>query len=202
MSLTPTQKRVLDFILEFKNQNGVAPSQSEIAKEFQYRSLGTVQNILKYLKQGGWIESKPNARRGLEVKPVQPLSSSSIALPLLGKVAAGKPIEAVESQTQMDVPHFMVKRGEYFVLEVMGRSMIEEGILHGDFVIVKRQRHAENGQTVVALIDGAATVKKIYIKKNQIELRPANSEYKPILVGLDQSFQIEGIVSGVVRKFN
>ncbi len=125
---------------------------------------------------------------------------ASLTLPLLGRVAAGCPIEAIETPNEIEVPSSLIRRGEYFVLQVSGNSMIEDGILDGDFVVVKKQRSAERGQMVVALVDDAATVKRFYPKRNFIELHPANPLYQPIVVKSDQSFQIEGIVSGVIRK--
>lgn len=202
MSLTPKQKAFLDFITFFRAEHGFAPSQIEIAKHFGYRSLGTVQKFMVRLREQGLLESTLHARRGIAVKSLKPklTSTSSLLLPLLGRVAAGKPIEAVETQDQIEVPPSLVKRGEHFVLEVMGNSMIEDGILNGDFVIVKKQRSAERGQMIVALVNDAATVKRFYPKKDCIELHPANPQYRPIIVDSDQSFQIEGVVAGVIRK--
>ncbi len=200
MPLTPKQKAILDFITDFRVENDFAPSQAEIAKHFGYRSLGTVQDYLVRLRDEGLLENTPHARRGLSVNPLKPRAALGLTLPLLGRVAAGRPIEAIETQDQIEVPASMVKRGVHFVLEVMGNSMIEDGILHGDFVIVKKQRTAERGQMVVALVNDAATVKRFYPKKGTIELHPANPDYRPIIVGPKQSFQIEGIVAGVIRR--
>lgn len=200
MPLTPKQKALLDFITFFRAKNGFAPSQTEIAKHFGYRSLGTVQDYLVRLKEEGFLDNTPHARRGLLVRPLKHGTALGLTLPLLGRVAAGKPIEAIETHDQIEVPASLVKRGAHFVLEVVGNSMIEDGILHGDFVIVKKQKTAERGQMVVALVDDAATVKRFYPKKKVIELHPANPEYRPISVGPEQTFQIEGIVAGVIRK--
>ncbi len=201
MPLTPKQKAVLGFITDFQAKHGYAPSQMEIAAHFGLRSLGSVQDYLVRLREGGFLENVPHARRGLSTKPVKEVGTS-MSLPLLGFVAAGKPIEAVESQDQIEVPASFVKRGEHFALRVTGNSMIEDGILDGDFVIVKKQKSAETGQLIVALVDHSATVKRFYPKKKVIELHPANPAYRPILVGPDQSFKIEGIVTGVIRKIS
>ena len=207
MPLTPKQKEFLDFIEKFQAKKGYGPSQMEIAQHFGFSSLGTVQKYLVRLKEQGVLDQPLHARRGLSVK--RPSASAGVvgalSLPLLGRVAAGKPIEVIENsgaQDFVEVPASFVKKGEHFVLEVMGNSMIEDGILHGDFVIVKKQKSAEQGQMVVALVDDAATVKRFYPKKDFIELHPANPAYRPILVSPEQSFQIEGIVAGVIRRMN
>src|SRR4051812_22013935 len=122
MPLTPQQKAFLDFIANFQLKYGFAPSQTEIAKHFGYRSLGTVQKYLVRLRKQGFLESTPHARRGLSVKPHK--AATGITLPLLGRVAAGQPIEAIETSVQIEVPPSLIKRGEHFILEVMGNSMI------------------------------------------------------------------------------
>jgi len=200
MALTPSQKAILDFISDFTEKHGFAPSQPEIAKRFKFSSLGTVHKYISRLKDQGFLENTPNSRRGLTVAKSKPPLDSSTLLPILGRVAAGKPIEAFESHGTIGVPSALMKHGEHFVLEVMGNSMIEDGILHGDFVVVRKQKTANQGQLVVALVDDSATVKRFHPKKNHIELHPANPEYKPIIVSPEQSFHIEGIVSGVIRK--
>ncbi len=210
MPLTPHQKAFLDFITRFQAKQGFAPSQSEIATHFGYRSLGTVQKYLIRLRNQGLLEGVPNARRGLSVRPLEeksqpkttetPPFKTAVTLPLLGRVAAGKPIEIIETQDHIDVPSSLIKRGEHFVLEVTGSSMIEDGILHGDHIIVKKQKSAERGQMVVALVNESVTVKRFYPKKGWIELHPANPAFQPILVYPHQSFQIEGIVAGVIRR--
>ena len=206
MPLTPKQQAFLEFIAQFKDQHGFAPSQTEIAEHFGFRSLGTVQKYLGYLKEQGLLEPAPaHTRRGViarsqSITPERNRPAPPTSLPLLGRVAAGRPIEAIEDAASIEVPPSWIRGGEYFTLQVSGDSMIEEGILDGDFVVVKKQKSAERGQVVVALVDGGATLKRFYPQKTQIELRPANSEYRPIVVMPHQSFQIEGILAGVIRK--
>lgn len=227
--LTPKQKALLDFITSFRGQHGYAPSQHEIARHFGFKSLGTVQNYLVRLERQGALRKTWNARRGTQViqnSAPQPLSYAptahalptnlrtmdgrrqfeeqslaphAIPLPLLGRVAAGRPIEAVQHEETIEVPPSMIKTGAHFVLKVNGDSMIEQGILDGDFVVIKKQVTANNGQTVVALIDNGATIKKYICRSGSIELHPANSAYKPIIVGAESDFRIEGILVGVVR---
>lgn len=205
MALTPHQKKILDFIRNFSVENGFAPSQTEIAKHFNYRSLGTVQKYLTRLREQGLLDSRPNARRGLSVKTSKTTSRVSLTLPLLGRVAAGKPIEIIENQDdseQIEVPSSLVKRGrgDHFILEVTGSSMIEDGILNGDWIIVKKQKSAERGQMIVALVNDSATVKRFHPQNGFIELHSSHPEYPPIRVSPEQSFQIQGIVAGVMRK--
>lgn len=120
-------------------------------------------------------------------------------LPLVGVVAAGEPIEAIPQMETVDVPSSMLAGGENFALRVKGTSMQDEGILPGDIVIVHKQATARNGQTVVALLDNEATIKKFYRKGNRIELHPANEALKPLIVSPDQEFRIEGVLVGVIR---
>lgn len=124
----------------------------------------------------------------------------SVSVPLLGYVAAGRPIEAVELPDQVDVPEGFLRGGECFALRVKGDSMIEEGIHDGDTILVRKQEVAENGQTVVTLVDGEATVKKFYLRDGVVELRPANAAMKPIVVDAE-AVRIRGIVIGLVRTY-
>lgn len=196
-SLTPKQQSVLSFIQEYSAAHGYAPTQQEIAERFGFRSLGTVQNYLVRLEQHGLLRRSWNGKRSLEV--VQPEPPASLELPLLGYVAAGRPIEAVVTDDVLEVPPSMLGRGENFVLRVKGDSMVEDGILDGDYVVVVRQETAHNGQTVVALVDGEATVKRFHRFAERIELHPANSAMEPIPVTPEQQFHIEGVVVGVIR---
>jgi repressor LexA len=199
--LTPKQKRLLDYIRAASEANGYAPSQQEIADHFGFRSLGTVQNYLVRLEREGFLRRIWNAKRALEPvelkREVHEIAGAE--LPLLGFVAAGRPIEAVASQDAVEVPPSMIRRGENFALRVKGDSMIGDGILDGDYVIVCRRPTAEMGQTVVALVDGEATVKHFHKTGAGVELRSANPAYPTILVGPEQDFRIEGVVVGVIR---
>lgn len=217
MHLTPKQLEILKFVSSYRTEHGVAPSQVEIAKHFGFRSLGTVQNYLVRLERAGAIEKEWNGKRALSVvhspleknppQPVPAVRALTLApptmLPLLGRVAAGQPIEAIENGEEVEVPPSMLSRnGEHFVLKVVGQSMIEDGILDGDLIIVKKQKTAYQNQTVVARLGSEATVKR-YVKRseNVIELHPANAAFKPIIVKSMVDFEIEGVVVGVIRKF-
>ncbi len=193
--LTPKQKRFLDFVLEHTEREGYAPSQSEIARALGFKSLGTVQNYLTRLEKEGLVEKDWNARRGIRVRLPE---GYGYQLPLAGIVSAGHPIEAIETPDTIAVPPSMAQE-ENFVLRVEGNSMVEDGILDGDYVVVRQQGYAERGQTVVALIDNEATVKRFHRKADRIELHPANAAMEPIVVGETQEFSILGVVVGVIR---
>lgn len=196
--ITPKQKQVFDFIAQHIESQGFAPSQQEIAKAFGFRSLGTVQNYLVRLEREGLLNRDWNGRRSLRLAAV---AEQGMKLPLSGTVAAGKPIEAIETSDTIDVPPAMVGLGEHFVLHVAGDSMIDDGILDGDYVVVRKQSTAENGQTVVALLDNEATVKRLQRHGQTIELHPANPTMHPITVNAEVPFRIEGVVVGVIRHY-
>ena len=194
--LTPKQKKVLEFIRAHTEGAGYPPSQQEIARAFGFRSLGTVQNYLVRLEREGLLARQWNARRGMRLLRPPPAAAE---LPLAGIVAAGRPIEAVETADSIEVPSSMVGPGENFVLRVQGDSMVGDGILDGDYVVVRKQAGAENGQTVVALIGGEATVKRFQRRGSRIELQPANPAMTLIVVEDEESFRLAGVVVGVIR---
>ncbi len=199
-SLTPKEKKVLNFLQHYIKTHEHSPTFNEIQKHFDFASIFSVQRYLKQLEEKGHLKSAPkNKKRALELVSTN-FASDRFKLPLLGKVAAGRPIEALLDHEFIDVPAMMIEGGgQYFALLVHGDSMKEDGIHDGDFVIVKKQSHANTGQTVVALVNNEATLKKYFKHKSHIELRPANSDYKPILVQSHQNFKIEGIYVGLIR---
>ncbi len=194
--LTPKQKKIAEYIKDYLAQTGYPPAQEEIARAFGFRSLGTVQNYLNRLEREGVIARDRHAARGMRLLPVP---TAAVELPLLGYVAAGKPIEAIESPGSIEVPPGMLGRGENFALRVEGDSMVGDGILDGDYVVVRKQAVAESGQTVVALLGGEATVKRFYRRAGRIELHPANPAMQPFIVEEEGDLRIEGIVIGVIR---
>lgn len=196
--LTPRQKELLDFIERYLQQKGFAPTQHEMARALGIHSLGTLQKHLNHLVRLGRLCKVWNGKRALALTDRAGEKRSS-SLPLLGLVAAGKPIEAIEGSETIDVPASMFGRGHNFVLKVKGDSMVEDGILDGDFVVVRSQETAENGQTVVAVLNGAATVKKFYQHRERIQLRPANSALQPIHVEAGD-LALRGVVVGVIRR--
>lgn len=205
-SLTRKQKEFLDFLEAYTGEYGYAPSQQEMAAHFGFSSLGTVQNYLVRLERQGFVRKTWNARHGIEViasEKMEPIPTATV-LPLVGRVAAGAPIEAIDQQQTVEVPASMIRQGEHFVLQVCGDSMIEDGILEDDLAIIRKQSSANNGQTVVALLDNAATIKKYFRYTDRVELHPANPAYAPIVVQQDEphDFKIEGVLVGVIRNLD
>jgi SOS regulatory protein LexA len=198
MNPTPKQQKILEFLKNYTEAKGTPPTQREIARRFRLKSLGSVQDYLKALEAKGYLSKTWYGRRAIQLPDIQ---ANAARLPLLGTVAAGKPIEAIEVQESVDVPQALLKGGENFALRVKGESMIEEGIHDGDLVIVRRQANANKGETVVAMIEGEATVKKFFPKSDKIELRPANRAMKSIWVSAEQDFKILGIVVGLMRRY-
>jgi len=199
MYLTDRQKEIYNFIKDYIKKRGIAPSYEEIKKEFGFKSLGTVFEHLKTLEKKGYIQKGSyNQKRAIQIAD---FGKKSLTIPLVGIVAAGSPLEVYETIDYIDVPEEMLGKGENVALKVKGNSMIDSGIFDGDIVIVKRQSTAENGQIVVAIIDGEVTIKKIYFHKDTIELRASNPKVKPIFVTSDKDFQIYGVLVGLYRKF-
>jgi len=195
--LTKKQKQILDYLTEFIQTNGYAPSYREIAEYFGLSSTATVHEHIKTLEDKGLISSSHNVARSLEV--INYRFGKAIELPLAGLITAGEPIEAIEEHETITVPQNMVKDENSFVLKVKGESMIEDGILDGDYVIVERNFYPKNGDVVVALLDNTyATLKRYYREKDRIRLQPANHTMKPIY---DKNPAIQGIVRGILRTF-
>ena len=202
MSLTKRQREILTYLDGYLGEHGYAPSFEEIATKFNYNSLATVHEHLTNLERKGYIKRAYNESRGIEVLPSS-VTPRAFSLPLLGTVAAGLPIEAIQMPETIGVPEDFVRRGgNHYVLRVRGNSMIDEQIRDGDFVIVNEKKSADNGEMVIALIDGtSATVKKFYRERDgRIRLQPANETMNPIYVH-ENDISIQGIVVGVLRRF-
>ncbi|NOT78011.1 MAG: transcriptional repressor LexA [Bacteriovoracaceae bacterium] len=208
MAITKKQKEFYDYIVTYNKDYGHSPTQKEIKDHFGLKSFGSVQKYLQYLNKEGLIETQLNQRRSLEIKTPKDLGrqsdSDSEHIPLLGQVAAGNPIEAIENPTNtISVPRYFLKGGfKYFALTVKGDSMIDAGILEGDVIVCRSTKEARNGQIVVAVIDGEATVKTFSHQRKTIELIPANKNYQPIVV--DESvgdFKIVGNLVGLLRSY-
>lgn len=201
MYVTRRQKEMMDFLDEYIERNGYAPTIEETAEHFGLRSLATVHKHLTNLQKKGLIKRDWNRSRALELVPTA-VKVQAVELPLLGRVAAGSPIEAITSMETIFVPESMVGRQETYVLQVKGDSMIEEQIRDGDYVIVENRQSARDGEMVIALLDGEnATLKKLYREGGgRVRLQPANAALSPIYV--DQSrLRIQGVVIGVLRKY-
>ncbi len=198
MGLTPAQERVYRFVRGYIDQHGYAPSYEEIRSNLGFQSLNAVFKHLKQIEERGYLRIPwKNKKRALELVPLQTGSGS---IPFLGVVAAGTPIEAVEVPESIEVPENFLGNGSNFALRVKGDSMIDEGIRDGDILIITKQPHAENGQTVVAVVNGESTVKKFYHYGEEIELRPANESMKPIRVAADV-VEVVGVVMGLLRNY-
>jgi len=202
--LTPRQKEILDFIREFAAAKGFSPTHREICEEFGYSSYGTAHKHLKLLEQKGFLRRHWNQKRGVELagETGTAPSASEGELPFLGRIAAGKPIEAVVGNEIVTVPaHLLGDRGnDHFVLQVVGDSMIEEGIHDGDLVVVARREVASSGEMVVALVGDEATLKRLYPEGPLIRLQPANARMQPLRVPAND-VKVQGIVVGLMRKF-
>lgn len=200
MPLTKRQRQILDYVESFIDTYGYSPSFEEIASHFGYSSLATVHEHLSNLEGKGLLRRNYNKSRSLEV--VRSEGALAVELPLLGSVAAGLPIEAIEEQETISVPHDMLRSGNNYVLRVKGNSMVDEQIRDGDYIVVNSRQTAENGEMVVALINGdSATVKKFFRERDgRIRLQPANPTMKPLLYHQD-AVLIQGIVIAVIRKF-
>lgn len=201
-SLTKKQKILLDYLADFEQENGFMPSYKEIGDEMGLSSKATVWEHLKNLKEKGYLNFVRGEARSVKLAEKFRLFAKAVRIPLVGLIAAGEPIEAVEEREMMDVPIGFVngKRvDECFALKVKGESMIDDGIHDGDFVLVERNHYPNNGDVVVALIDNNyATLKRYYREKDKIRLQPANSTMNPIFV---RNPAVQGIVRAVLRKF-
>ncbi len=200
LPLTKRQREILDYLNEFIQQHGYAPSLEEIGRRFNLSSLATVHKHLTNLQDKGFIKRAWNRSRSVELVPTR-LGGRAVELPLLGFVAAGMPIEAVAGNETLAVPEEMVGRRDTYALRVRGSSMIDEQIRDGDFVIVEDRKTAENGEMVIALLGGAdVTLKKFYRENGHVRLQPANPTMTPIVIAAEQ-VQIQGVVVGVLRKY-
>jgi len=197
--LTPRQRAAYDFIEGFAERQGYAPSFEELRRHLGVASLNAVAKLVAQLRRRGYLaDAPPNAKRSL-APPVRHADGATI--PLLGVVAAGRPIEPIEDAEAVEIPASMTGRGERYALRVRGDSMIEDGIRDGDLIVVRHARQAENGQTVVAIVDGEATLKRFHrAARDRVELRPANPAFQPIRVSADR-VEIRGILVGLLRSY-
>ncbi len=201
-ALTEKQKNVFEFIQKNLRKTGRSPTYLEIQTHFGFQAVGTVQHYIETLIKKGYLQSGDGKWSSLRVvRRITPLTDfRSPEIPLLGKVAAGFPIEYLKNGEQIEVPSLMIKTpGDYFALQVSGDSMIDEGILDGDLVVVRKESSAENGKIIVASIDNESTIKRFFKKRNTIELHSANPKYQPLIVGPHQQFRIEGLYLGLMR---
>jgi len=198
-NVTKRQKQILDFIQEYITANGISPTIDEIRKELRLRSNSTIHQHIAMLKGKGLLEKNTGLARGIIPKKVP---GFTVGIPIIGKITAGQPIEAIETEWELiQVPREGLKNPkDYYALHVSGNSMIDEGIFDGDIVVIKRQSVAENGQTVVAIIDdNEATLKKIYREKSRFRLEPRNQMLLPFY---RKEVEIRGVVVQIIRNIS
>lgn len=202
MPLTRRQKQILDFLENYIRTNGIAPSFEEIADQFAFSSLATVHEHLTNLERKGYIHRTHNESRAIEILPPRGQSGAS-EIPVLGRVAAGTPIESLMTGDTLAVPDGLLpRRGPNYALQVQGESMIDDHIVDGDYVVVHGKQAAENGEMVIALVNGSeATVKRFYREQGGwIRLQPANAAMQPMRFQ-ERDVLIQGVVVGVIRKY-
>ncbi len=198
--LTKRQKELYDYIAAYLTEHGYAPTLEEIGARFELSSLATVHKHLTNLEDKGLIRRTWNHSRAIELVPQQQ-QKLAVDLPLLGRVAAGRPIEALETADSISVPEEFIRRENTYVLRVVGDSMIDDGIWDGDYVVVEERPTPSSGETVVAVVKGEATVKRYYPEKNgKVRLQPANDGIEPIVVAAGD-LEIRGVVVAVMRKY-
>lgn len=203
VTLYRRQRQILDFLEQYIQRNGYSPTLQEIADALGLRSLATIHEHLYTLVKKGLVRRYEGSVRGIELleKKIAP-AFDGVELPVLGFIAAGKPIEPFsDPHAAMYVsPTFITGKRRSYVLQVKGQSMIEDGILDGDFVVIEQQETANNGDIVVALLEtGAATLKRFFKEEGRIRLEPANAAMKPIYAA---QVKIQGRVVGVIRKYS
>ena len=199
--VTPRQMDILKFVRGYRDKRGYSPTMQEIADYLRLTKVTVFEHV-------GALEKKGLLRRGAKHKARSLQLSDDVAfpeedrptrIPLVGRIAAGRPLEAIEEDEAVDLEEMLARPGESFCLRVVGNSMIDEQICDGDYVICERRETADNGETVVALLDnGEATLKKFYREKGRVRLQPANPEFAPIYA---DNVQVQGVVVGVIRRF-
>jgi len=205
--LTERQRDILEFIREFQGRKGVAPTHREICDHFGFSSYGTVYKHLSLLEKKGLIRRDWNQKRGVEIvdggereETAPAASPTARELPLFGYIAAGRPLEVHVSDEMIAVPIHLTTRGDNYVLKVRGDSMVDDGILDGDLVIIARRELANNGEMVVANVSGEVTLKRIYREGERVRLQPANSMMSPIYASA-RDVAVQGVVVGLMRRF-
>jgi len=200
-SVTPRQLEILRTIRDFRSRCGYSPTMQEIGDHLRLTKVTVFEHVGALERKGLLLRGPKHRARSLQVSPDFEFEDErATKLPLVGRIAAGVPIEAVEDRESLDMEELFERPGETYVLRVTGDSMIDEQIRDGDYVICEKRSNPRNGETVVALLaDGEATLKKFYREKGKIRLQPANAEFEPIVVD-EGAINIQGVVIGVVRQ--
>lgn len=204
--LTRRQKEILGFIAEFHRQHGIAPTHREICERFGYSSYGTAHKHLKLLERKGYLVRRGHQKRGLELTEAAAAvvgAARAQELPFFGRIAAGRPIEALSGEERVGVPEHLLQGRvvDHYVLRVVGASMVDEGIHDGDLVIVRRRERAEAGEMVVALVGEDATLKRYYPEGDQVRLQPAAAGMRPLVVPA-AGVRVQGVVVGLMRRYD
>ena len=200
--LTHRQQEVFDYIRTRLETDGISPSFREIRAALGLRSLSTVTYHVRALTRAGYLVNTRgyHGKRALEVVPQAPPPAGGLEIPLAGIIAAGKPIEALTDDRTVEVPPALTGP-EHYALKVQGDSMIGDGVLDGDVIIVRRVDTARHREMVVAIINGEATLKRLVEQGGKVELHPANPDYPVITIGPEDDFRIQGVAIGVIRNF-
>lgn len=199
-NLTERQQEIVAFIREYRSRRGIAPTQREICQHFGFSSFGTLQKHLRLLLEKGVLVRDWNQRRSLDVAD-DAVPVAALEIPLLGRIAAGSPIEVLPGDDRIHVPESLTRKGENFVLLVSGDSMVDEGIRDGDWVVVHRRTRAQNGEMVAALLNGEATLKRLFREADgHVRLQPSNEKLQPIRAR-EEDVQVQGIVVGLMRRY-
>ncbi len=198
-NVTPRQLGILQYIRDFRKSHGYSPTFQEIGDHLGLTKVTVFEHVAALEKKGCLERGSRHRARSLNVVPDYPFPDQPpTRIPLVGRIAAGRPIEAIEQREELDIEGLFDVKGETFALRVQGNSMIDEQIRDGDYVICQRSQSARNGQTVVAVLEnGEATLKKMYKESGRVRLQPANPDFQPIYA---KNVDIQGIVIGVVRK--
>jgi repressor LexA len=198
MNLTQRQKEIFQFIRTYLRSHGVAPTVDEIRQNFGLRSVATVHKHLQALEKRDCIRRSKNRARAIDLIPMQ---GNAVDIPLVGLIAAGMPIAALENPDTLAIPEDMIGRSDTYALKVTGDSMIEDGIHEGDYIIIESRLDVRDGEIVIALIDGdEATVKRFFHEGHVVRLQPSNSDMDPIYIPTER-VQIQGVVIGLIRKY-
>ena len=201
--LTERQKAILEYIQEFRRRRGVAPTHREICEQFGFSSYGTAYKHLKLLAEKGYLKRDPHQRRGLELLPSAGVRDDDRReLAFLGRIAAGRPIEALSGRETIAVPSLLFgdRAQDHYVLRVVGDSMIDEGIHDGDWVVIERRERAVPGEMVVALVGDEVTLKRFYPEGDRVRLQPSNPAMTPLRVPA-ADVRVQGIVVGLMRRY-
>ncbi len=199
-TLTERQKEIVDFIRRYRERRGISPTQREICEEFGFSSFGTLQKHIKLLMEKGVVVRDWNKRRSL-VLAEEENRPFAVEVPLYGRIAAGRPIEVIAGDETVAVPEVLTKKGENFVLRVNGQSMVDDGVHDGDYVVIQKRERATNGDMVVALVNGEATLKRWYREADgRIRLQPSNERMPPMVFG-EHEVAVQGVVVGLMRRY-